>query len=350
MRVLRTRRQARRARRQQGGRRARPRPTPRRCGTSASASRSRSRRCTAGAAATCSTRSRGAARARRRRRREPAGPRRVALVGRPNVGKSSLLNKLAGEERVVVDAVAGTTRDPVDEMVELGGREWRFVDTAGIRRRVHQVPGADYYAGLRTQAAHREGRGRRRALDAERAAGRAGRTHHRRWSSRRAGRSCSRSTSGTCSTRTAAASSSARSSGTSCPCRWAPRVNISAQTGRHLEKLVPALDAALDGWETRDPDRRGSTRSSARSSPRTRRRCAAASSRGSCSPPRRRPGRRASCSSPSGFLEAGYRRFIERRLREEFGFDRHARSRSRVRVREKRSADGADPGGRGRLR
>src|SRR6185312_2016856 len=81
------------------------------------------------------------------------GPRRVALVGRPNVGKSSLLNKLAGEDRVVVDNVAGTTRDPVDEMIELGGKTWRFVDTAGIRRRVHMQQGADFYASLRTQTA-----------------------------------------------------------------------------------------------------------------------------------------------------------------------------------------------------
>src|SRR5699024_1028259 len=82
-----------------------------------------------------------------------SGPRRVALVGRPNVGKSSLLNKLTGTDRVVVDEVAGTTRDPVDELVHLDGRDWWFVDTAGIRRRVHQSSGADYYASLRTQAA-----------------------------------------------------------------------------------------------------------------------------------------------------------------------------------------------------
>src|SRR5690349_24049417 len=56
------------------------------------------------------------------------GPRRIALLGRPNVGKSSLLNQLAGENRVVVDSVAGTTRDPVDELIELGGRTWKFVD------------------------------------------------------------------------------------------------------------------------------------------------------------------------------------------------------------------------------
>src|SRR3954467_9752604 len=81
------------------------------------------------------------------------GLRRVALVGRPNVGKSSLLNALAGSQRVVVDATAGTTRDPVDEVVTIGGRPWRFVDPAGIRRRVHQADGADFYASLRTQAA-----------------------------------------------------------------------------------------------------------------------------------------------------------------------------------------------------
>src|SRR6516165_3281673 len=81
------------------------------------------------------------------------GPRRVALIGRPNVGKSSLLNKLAGQQRVLVDEVAGTTRDPVDELIELGGIPWRFVDTAGIRRRARESQGADFYAGLRTAGA-----------------------------------------------------------------------------------------------------------------------------------------------------------------------------------------------------
>ena len=69
------------------------------------------------------------------------------------MGKSSLLNKAAGEERVVVNELAGTTRDPVDEIVEIGGRLWTFVDTAGIRRRVHLQQGADFYASLRTSAA-----------------------------------------------------------------------------------------------------------------------------------------------------------------------------------------------------
>ena len=81
------------------------------------------------------------------------GPRRIAIIGRPNVGKSSLLNKLAREDRVVVDDASGTTVDPVDELIELGGRVWRFIDTAGIRKRVKTASGHEYYASLRTETA-----------------------------------------------------------------------------------------------------------------------------------------------------------------------------------------------------
>jgi GTP-binding protein len=81
------------------------------------------------------------------------GPRRVAIVGKPNVGKSSLLNKIAGQQRVVVDEVAGTTVDPVDELVEISGDIYRFIDTAGIRRRVKEISGHEYYASLRTHSA-----------------------------------------------------------------------------------------------------------------------------------------------------------------------------------------------------
>ena len=75
----------------------------------------------------------------------PTHLRRVALVGRPNVGKSSLLNQLAGEQRAVVNDLAGTTRDPVDETIDIDGEDWLFIDTAGIKRRLHKVSGADYY-------------------------------------------------------------------------------------------------------------------------------------------------------------------------------------------------------------
>src|SRR6185312_9181202 len=67
------------------------------------------------------------------------GPRRVALVGKPNVGKSSLLNRLAGDQRAVVHDVAGTTVDPVDSLIEMDGKVWRFIDTAGLRRKVGQA-------------------------------------------------------------------------------------------------------------------------------------------------------------------------------------------------------------------
>ena len=81
------------------------------------------------------------------------GPRRVALIGKPNVGKSSLLNRVSGETRSVVHDVAGTTVDPVDSLVELDGEVWRFVDTAGLRKRVNTASGMEYYASLRTRAA-----------------------------------------------------------------------------------------------------------------------------------------------------------------------------------------------------
>jgi GTP-binding protein len=68
---------------------------------------------------------------------EPDGPReiRLAIVGRPNVGKSSLLNRLLGEDRVIVSPVAGTTRDAIDTVLESDGRNFRIIDTAGIRRK-----------------------------------------------------------------------------------------------------------------------------------------------------------------------------------------------------------------------
>ena len=78
---------------------------------------------------------------------------RVAILGRPNVGKSSLLNKVSKEERAVVDSVAGTTVDPVDSLVEMDGEVWQFVDTAGLRKRVNQASGTEYYASLRTAGA-----------------------------------------------------------------------------------------------------------------------------------------------------------------------------------------------------
>lgn len=261
------------------------------------------------------------------------GPRRVALIGRPNVGKSSLLNKVAKEERVVVNETAGTTRDPVDELIELAGRTWMFVDTAGIRRRVHLQEGADYYASLRTAAALEKAEVAVVLIDVTESisvqdlriitmaveAGRALVIAYNKWDSmdeeRRfyLEREIERDL---------------------VQVRWAPRVNISARTGRHMEKLVPAIETALTGWETRVPTGKLNAflGEIVASNPHP--------VRGG-KQPRVLFGTQAGTRPPrfvlfaSGFLEAGYRRFIERRLREEFGFEGTPVHIS-VRVREKR--------------
>jgi len=92
-----------------------------------------------------------------RRLPEHAGEReeatRLALIGRPNVGKSSLLNRLLGEERVIVTPMAGTTRDSIDTSIQFDGREVVLVDTAGLRRRTKVAGSVDYYAQLRSEQA-----------------------------------------------------------------------------------------------------------------------------------------------------------------------------------------------------
>lgn len=261
------------------------------------------------------------------------GPRRIALIGRPNVGKSSLLNKVAGEERVVVNEVAGTTRDPVDELIELGGVTWKFVDTAGIRRRVHLQEGADYYASLRTAAAVEKAEVAvvlidtsepisvqdQRIISMAVEAGRALVVAYNKWDTLDEER------------RYYLEREIETELG---QIQWAPRVNVSARTGRHMEKLVPAIETALAGWETRVPTGRLNSflGEIVASHPHP--------IRGG-KQPRILFGTQAGTRPPrfvlfaSGFLEAGYRRFIERRLREEFGFEGTPIQIS-VRVREKR--------------
>jgi GTP-binding protein len=249
---------------------------------------------------------------------EVGGPRRIAIVGKPNVGKSSLLNKLAGENRVVVDDASGTTVDPVDELIDFGGRAWRFIDTAGIRKRVKEASGHEYYASLRTTTAIDRAEvavlvidgGQSiseqdlRIVQTVREAGRALVIAFNKWDlvdeERRyyLEREIEREL---------------------VQVQWAPRINVTARTGWHIDRLVPALDRALEGWETRvgtgalnsflgrlvaehpHPVRGGKQ-------------------------PKVLFGTQPSTAPPtfilftSGKLDASYERYIERRLREEYGF------------------------------
>jgi GTP-binding protein len=263
----------------------------------------------------------------------PGGPRRVALVGKPNVGKSSLLNRLVGTERSVVHDVAGTTVDPVDSLIELGGKTWRFVDTAGLRRRVGQASGHEFYASVRTHSAIDAAEVVVVLIDASQPlteqdqrvlsmvieAGRALVLAFNKWDlvdedrryllDREIDRELAQ-------------------------LQWAPRVNISAKSGRAVQKLVPAMETALASWDARISTGQLNTWI---------KEIVAAT------PPPVRGGKQPrilfatqAASRPptfvlftSGFLEAGYRRFLERRLRETFGFE-GSPIRINVRVREKR--------------
>ncbi|CAB4761450.1 MAG: ribosome biogenesis GTPase Der [Actinobacteria bacterium] len=246
------------------------------------------------------------------------GYRRVALIGRPNVGKSSLLNALAGEERSIVSEIAGTTRDPVDELISFGGSTWRFIDTAGLRKRSNQSSGTDYYASLRTQAALERCEVAVVVLDASEAiseqdlriitiaeeAGKAMVIVMNKWDlvdedrrdqlDREIDRHLDQ-------------------------VEWAQRVNVAAKTGWHRDRLAPALRTAIDSWEKRVP---------------TSKLNAFLGALIGATPPPVRGGKQpkifyatqAGIAPPkfvifsSGWIEASYRRFIERRLREEFSF------------------------------
>ncbi len=264
---------------------------------------------------------------------EVGGPRRVAILGRPNVGKSSLLNKTAGEERVVVNDLAGTTRDPVDEQVEIAGKYWRFVDTAGIRRRVNLAQGADFYATLRTTAALEKAEVAvviidvtepisvqdLKIVDLVLESGRALVLAYNKWDlldderRRYLEREIEQDLSHVA---------------------WAPRVNISAKTGRHMEKLVPALETALESWDTRIPTGKFNALLAELTAEHPH------PVRGG-KQPRILFGTQAASRPPTfvlfttGFLDPQYRRFITRRLREIFGFEGSPIN-VNMRVREKR--------------
>ena len=120
---------------------------------------------------------------------------RVAILGRPNVGKSSLLNKLVGRERVIVSEVPGTTRDAIDTVLQRGDTTFMLVDTAGLRRRRKQRQGIEYYSRAARAAGGRAGRRRARPVRRLRGDRRAGsrRRRHRAQGRLLDARRCSRS-------------------------------------------------------------------------------------------------------------------------------------------------------------
>ena len=244
--------------------------------------------------------------------------RRIAIVGKPNVGKSSLLNSFAGETRALVDDAEGTTRDPIDEIVEIDGKSWCFIDTAGIRRRSHQADGIDYFATLRTERAIDNAECVIIVIDASQImteqdlriislaedSGKALLVCMNKWDmvdedrrvqlEREIDRNLDQ-------------------------VEWAERINVSAKTGWHRDRLIPAVIRSLQGWETRIP---------------TAKLNAFLGQLVGANPPPIRSGKQpkilfatqAGIAPPtfilfaSDFIEPSYRRFIERRLREEFGF------------------------------
>jgi GTPase len=245
----------------------------------------------------------------------------VALIGRPNVGKSSLFNKLVGEERVVVDATPGTTRDAVDTVVSVGDRRYRFVDTAGLRRkaRLRGAEATEYYSSVRTVQAldaaevallvvdagepigEQEQKLARQILDAGRGVVLVLNKwdlvdeHRREWIDRERDRLLGF-------------------------IDWAPLVRTSATSGRGLDKLFPLIDRVLEEWTRRVPtsqlndwlaDAVAATAPPTHAGRAVRLRYVTQVAVG---PPTFRV-------FSTGQVPASYLRYLERRLRESFGFE-----------------------------
>ena len=261
------------------------------------------------------------------------GPRRVAIVGRPNVGKSSLLNKLSKSDRSVVDNASGTTVDPVDELIQLDKNLWKFIDTAGLRKKVKNAQGHEYYASLRTRgtidaaevcvvvidASQEISEQDQRVISMVLEAGKAMVICFNKWDLMDEDRRYE---------------FDREFDLTMGQLKWVTKLNISADTGRGLHRLEPAMKEALENWDKRIST--GQLNNWLREAI-------------AANPPPMKNNRlpkllfatMATTRPPTiilfttGFLDGGYRRYLERKFREQFGY--HGTPvRIAVRVRERR--------------
>jgi GTPase len=242
----------------------------------------------------------------------------VAIVGKPNVGKSSLFNRLLGEERSIVDAVPHTTRDSVDTMAEIDGEPWVFVDTAGMRRKYRSGEDTELYSVDRTRAAIEQADLVLFVIDASEPIG----EQDQRLAAllRDAGRGlvlvCNKWDLIDDERRRDLEKELDRLLSFAA---WAPRVNVSAASGRGTRRLLPQLrtvwadyhrrvstrelNVLVDEAVTRHPlPRRGQKQLKIRYA-----------TQAETAPPR-------FVMFANGPLPDGYRRYLERNLRERYGF------------------------------
>ncbi len=242
----------------------------------------------------------------------------VALVGKPNVGKSSLFNRLLGEERSIVDAVPHTTRDSVDTMIEVDGEPWVFVDTAGMRRRYRHGEDTELYSVDRTRraiemaditlfvidASEPLGEQDQRLAALVRDAGRGVVLVLNKWDLVDEDR------------RYYLEKELDRLLGFA---SWAPRVNVSAATGRGVLRLMPHLRTVWGNYQRRIPTRelnRFVEDVTAQVPPPTQGRKSLRVkyvTQAEVAPPR-------FVAFTNGKLPATYRRYLERQLRERYDF------------------------------
>jgi len=262
----------------------------------------------------------------------------IAIVGRPNVGKSSLLNALAGTERALVDPAPGTTRDPVDTPLEIGDRTVRVVDTAGMRRQVLIKDPLEYFSFLRSRRTLARVDAALLVVDA--AAGVTGHDQRIAESILEAGRACvvvlNKWDLVTKEETDRARLDRAIEQGLRFM-SWARWVRTSAVTKRGIEKILPSVEAAIEAHRTRVPtatlNRILTDAQSERPAPRAGGRVARIlyGAQTDVAPPR-------VVLFATRRLDVSYLRYIERRIREASVFD-GSPLRLEVRIRARREVE-----------